>query len=149
MNKNLDELVKEIRDILNYYQDNKISREQSGDNLANQMVKLASLNASLGEHVADLEREADIADAHYEWTKESRYKELRNQVEVDDKGKKITIAIGDAEHRAKADAKEDRDLAIEAKYKYRVHQILRTDTANYIDTLRSKLSYMKQERSQI
>lgn len=141
----LDGLIKEIRTITDWFVENKISEVQDGDYISNLIVKLASYNASLGQYVADLDRDADLAKARFEMKREGIYKEARDG-EKDEDGKLRRATIADADNLKRLEASTEEQEAIEAKHRFKVALILRQDVANLIDALRSKLSYMKQER---
>lgn len=139
----LDELIREIHTIMDWLVENKISEIQDGDYISNLIVKLASYNASLGQYVADLDRDSDLAKAHYEITREGVYKEAREEKD-EETHKKTTVA--DADNRKRLEAADEEQEWIQAKYRFRVASILRADVGGLIDALRSKLSYMKQEK---
>ncbi len=139
----LDEVISKMQEIINHLAENKISQIDDGDYVANLIVKLASYNATLGQYVADLDRDADLAEAHYEMKRETAYRDAR--LGEDDSNKKTTVA--DADNAKRLESAEEKEVAIQMKHQYRVASILRADAANLIDALRSKLSYMKQERN--
>lgn len=129
---NLNELVRELQqylDILNVKQMNELD----GDALSRLAVKLASYNATLGTFVADAERESGIADTAYEMAQIRAYKKLK------DEGKSDTAANALRKDLCQEEARN----ATEMKHNHRVLQLLRSDTSNLIDTLRSRLSYLK------
>lgn len=134
---NLPELVKEITTLVEYCNTHKVSN-LTGEELKNLVLKLASYNASLGPQVANLEREADLAEAHYDWMKEKIYKEERSK-----DGK---ISVDDAKSSARLETLDDRKDYLDKKFAYRSHAILRADVNNLIDACRSALSFLRQER---
>lgn len=134
---NLDELVKEIRGYIDILNVKKIG-EMNGDELSKLVVRLASYNSSLGEFVASSERDADLAEAYYEITREKAYKHARTQ----DNG------VGDAENIKKIASENEKVAYLEAKYQYKVLSILRQDVNNLIDAIRSRLSWLKTDKEQ-
>jgi hypothetical protein len=142
----LDELIVEIRTIMNWLVENKISELDDGDYISNLIVKLASYNASLGQYVADLDRDSNQAEAHYELNRELAYKSARETLVVTTRGEKETT-VADADNAKRIASESERQEYIQARHRYRVAAILREDVSNLIDALRSKLSYMKQEKN--
>lgn len=140
-------VIGEIQKIIQYFIDNKVASIQDGDYVANLIVKLASYNATLGTFVADLERAADMGEAHFDLVKEQRYKEARRNLKFKDTtGKEKAYTQDDADNFKRLESQDEKGAWLEAKYAYRLASILRADAKNLIDALRSKLSYMKQER---
>lgn len=142
----LDDLIKEIRTIMDWLVENKISEVQDGDYISNLIVKLASYNASLGQYVADLDRDSNMAEAHYEMNRELAYKSARETLVTTSKGTEKETTVADADNAKRIASEDERQEFIQARHRYKVAAILREDVANLIDALRSKLSYMKQER---
>lgn len=108
------------------------------DWLSQAIVKLATLNSFLGEHVA----QAFYDSATYE----AGYKTLREQKKLEylTKGK----TASEAESRKIDDTEEELERWNRAAYTHKLLQIKRADTSELIDTIRSRLSYMKIEREQ-
>lgn len=141
------QVVDEIQRIIQYFVDNKVADIQDGDYVANLIVKLASYNATLGTFVADLERAADMAEAHADLVKEQKYKEARRDMKFKDTtGKEKAYTQDDADNYKRLESQDEKAAWLEAKYAYRLASILRADVRNLTDALRSKLSYMKQDR---
>ena len=130
----IDNVVNELRLYNSMFADGRVGT-MSLDQLADLSVKISAYKVFLGEHVAQLERDADLAEAHYELTREQAYKDARAA------GK-----TGADSDNAKRIASSDHKLAsIETKYQYKIVANLWRDTDALIDTLRSRLSYKKSE----
>lgn len=128
----LEDLVKDLQQylsILNIKQMNELD----GDALSRLAPKLASMNATLGGYVAQAERDADLADFHYDIAREEAYRDAR----LDKK------TVADADNIKRMAHQEKREQAINLKYNHRVLQLLRKDVENLVDQLRSRLSYLK------
>lgn len=133
----LQSLVKEIQELIDIVSVRKIS-EMSGDDLSKMALKLASYNATLGSFIAEHEREADLKEASHEMIREQAYKVWREKDKT----------VADADNYKRTQGHESKLEWIEAKYQYRTLSILRADVSNMIDAIRSRLSQLKQERSQ-
>lgn len=105
------------------------------DELADLSVKISAYKVFLGEHVAALERDADLAEAHYELVREQAYKTTRQ-----------SGATGaDSDNAKRIESAEQKAAWIDAKYQFKVVANLWRDTSSILDTLRSRLSYKKVE----
>lgn len=134
----LETLVKELRDYLDILNVKRVA-DLDGDAISRLAVKLASYNSTLGQYVAQAEREADLAEMGYEMSREKAYTEARSA------GK----TIADSDSLKRTAVKDLRENAIKLKYNHRLLQILRSDVGSLIDTLRSRLSYLKSEANDI
>lgn len=127
----LDELVIKVRD----YADLAVTDMQP-ETIAEALVTLASYRVSLGQYVAKLERLANLAEAHYEQTREIAYRDSRND----------NATVADSDNAKRLGAEQERQAWIKAHYEYRTVSNLWRDSENLLDAMRSKLSYKKSER---
>lgn len=128
----LNSLVKELRQylsLLNVQQMNDLD----GDTLSRLAPKLASMNGTLGGYVAQAERDADLAEYHYDLSREKAYKDAREG----------GATVADADNIKRLAHQDKKEEAIKLRYNHRVLQLLRRDVENLMDHLRSRLSYMK------
>ncbi|MET3349004.1 UNVERIFIED_ORG: hypothetical protein ABID57_000673 [Arthrobacter sp. UYEF1] len=105
------------------------------DELADLSVKIAAQKLFLGEHVALLERDADLTEAHYELVREQAYKATRESGKTG----------ADSDNAKRIESTDEKAAWIETKYQYKVVANLWRDTSSLLDTLRSRLSYKKAE----
>ncbi len=105
--------------------------------LSQAVVKLATLNSYLGEYVAQAFYDAATAEASYKTTREQKKLEV-----LKDK----TKTASEAESQKYADTEEELEKMNQAAYNHKLLQIKRSDTSELIDTIRSRLSYMRVER---
>lgn len=109
------------------------------DWLSQAVVKLATLNSFLGEHVAE---------AYYDAaTHEAGYKTARERIKLEHLSKGTTAS--EAESQKYVETELELENWNRAVYIHKVLQIKRADTSELIDTIRSRLSYMKIDREQI
>lgn len=107
-----------------------------GEMMSQAIVKLSALNSFLGEHVASAEYDAITHDALYRHAREARKLEAMNK-----------------QHTTASEAEsvkivETQDMLEAYNKSYYVHKLLqnkRRDTSEFIDALRSRLSFMKIE----
>lgn len=133
----VDELVTDLRLSADLFADSSIS-SMTGDAVSELIVNLAAKRTYLGEYVAYYQRDADLAEAHYEQTREEAYRAAREA------GRSGV----DADSAKRLAAVEPREAAIKAKYQATLVKNLWNDIDNLIDTLRSRLSYLKSEANQ-
>lgn len=135
--KDLKEIVSEVQKIISFYRDNKL-QEVPGDVVVDSIVKLASYKSSLSDFVNQLDYAADVAEGHYKWTRE--------KAQLQERGNGLTQDDAKAEARIKT---EEEYLAwLEAKKAYVAVKLLREDARDMVDALRSKISYMKDNKGQ-
>lgn len=106
------------------------------DWLSQAVVKLATLNSFLGEHVAQAFYDAS--------TYEAGYKTAREKIKLEHLSKGTTAS--EAESQKYAETEDELERWNHAAYMHKLLQIKRADTSELIDTIRSRLSYMKAER---
>jgi hypothetical protein len=106
------------------------------DWLSQAVVKLATLNSFLGEHVAQAFYDAS--------TYEAGYKTAREKIKLEHLSKGTTAS--EAESQKYAETEDELERWNHAAYMHKLLQIKRADTSELIDTIRSRLSYMKSER---
>lgn len=109
---------------------------QDGNYLADLLLELGSYYATLGTHVAEAERDANLLEAHYKMERE------KTKLGVMKEGKSATAADSSA-RVATAELEQD---AIALRYKARLLSLSRDGLGTNIDTIRSKLSYLKTEQ---
>jgi hypothetical protein len=107
--------------------------------LSQAVVKLATLNSFVGEHVAQAFYDAA--------TYEAGYKTARERIKLDHLNKGTTAS--EAESQKYAETEMELEKWNHASYMHKLLQIKRTDTSELIDTIRSRLSYMKIDKEQI
>lgn len=106
----------------------------SPDKLSQAAVKLAALNSFLGEHVATAEYDANVQDAVYRHGRESIKLEQMNE-------KKTTASEAESVKIVESD-----EMLQEYNKKSYIHKLLankRKDTSEFIDAIRSRLSFIK------
>lgn len=131
----LTEVIKEIDSIRTTIYKGKLW--QDGEVISQVIVKLGLLNSYLGDQVAQLQLDAATLESHYKSTKEKRKLELMD---------KEKISATAAESQAFVETDEIKDVWNKAFYNFKQIQVKREDTNGLIDTLRSRLSYMKSDR---
>lgn len=131
----LDDLVKELGDYLDILNIQRIST-LDGDALSRLAVKLASYSSTLGQYVAQAEREYGLAELDQDLARERIYKAARED----------SRTIADSESLKRSESQTEAQTAIERKYEWRTLAYLRSDVSALIDTLRSRLSYLKSDR---
>ncbi|BCW78306.1 hypothetical protein [Arthrobacter sp. NicSoilC5] len=134
MKPEIELLVAELTLFNSMFADGRIG-SMTLDELADLSVKISAYKVFLGEHVAALERDADLAEAHYELVREQAYRDTRKSGATgadSDNAKRIQSAI-------------EKEAWIDAKYQFKVVSNLWRDTSSLLDTLRSRLSYEKIE----
>lgn len=142
-------IADEHKTVLNYFAKTVISKITDGEQIANAIVKLSAWNALLGQFVADLEREMDNYELALEVESEEKYLDAReNKGFIDSAGKEKAYSADDAKAFKKINTADERQEYLNKKHAYRSASILRVDTSNLVDALRSKLSHMRQERAQ-
>lgn len=109
---------------------------QDPDWLSQAAVKLATLNSFIGEHVAQAFYNAATYEAGYKLQREKK------KLEYLDKG----TTASEAESRKIDDTEEELERWNHSTYMHKLLQIKRADTSELIDTIRSRLSYMRVER---
>lgn len=134
MKPDIQEVVAKVRAYNRQFEDGTI-RLANLDQLSNIATRLSSYKIYLGEYVAELERAADLAEAKREQVREKAYRDARND--------KATQA--DADNIKRLQGESATQEWIEAKYQYKTVANLWRDIDNLIDTIRSRLSYKKQE----
>lgn len=132
---NADKLVKEIFKIINALAQHDTS-SLSGDTLSRLAVKLASYKASLGEHVAQVEKLANDAEAEYYRIRAEGYQQLR------DEGKGST----DAEELKRLSAHDALMAWNKAKHQESLIKTLSRDCHDLIDGIKSRLIHLQEER---
>ncbi len=125
--------IDEIRDLV-------LSNKKWADPewLSQAVVKLATLNSFLGEHVAQAFYDSS--------TYEAGYKTTREKIKLSHLGKGTTAS--EAESQKYAETEDELERWNHAAYMHKLLQIKRADTSELIDTIRSRLSYMRSEREQ-
>jgi hypothetical protein len=108
------------------------------DWLSQAIVKLATLNSFLGEHVAQAFYDAS--------TYEAGYKVMREKKKLEHLERGATAS--EAESRKIDDTEMELERWNQSAYVHKILQIKRSDTSELIDTIRSRLSYMRTEREQ-
>lgn len=104
--------------------------------LANLLPRLASYYATLGPMLADTERDSDLAEAQYKLVRETAIADTKAAGDTDKESaaKAVITAHGDyLEHIAR-------------KHKARLIFLTRQSISLTIDSVRSKLSYLKTEK---
>lgn len=132
-----DKLVEEIFTIIHALRAQDMG-SLSGDTLSRLVVKLASYKASLGEYVAEAQRNANNAEAEYYQSRAEGYKELR------DEGKGST----DAEELKRIKAHDSFVAWNDAKYKADLIINLSRDCHDLIDAIRGRLIALQSERKE-
>jgi hypothetical protein len=130
----LDELVTELRQYLGAL-NVKHMADLDGDQISRLAVKLASLNSTLGTYVAQAERDADQAEMVYELAREKVYTEAR----------KAGKSGMDAESLKRTQAIKEREHWLKLKHNHRVLSLMRRDVQSLVDSLRSRLGWLKAE----
>lgn len=137
--KNVAEIVNEIDKVRDMLYDGKRWTPTDGELMSQAIVKLAALNSSLGEHVATAEYDANTVDAVYRHTRESIKLQSMNE-------KKTTAS--EAESIKIVETEDMLEKYNKAAYVHKLLQNKRKDTSEFIDALRSRLSFMKIEMSE-
>lgn len=110
-----------------------------GEMMSQAIVKLASLNSFLGEHVATAEFDANALEAAYKFRREGIKLESMN-------ARKTTATEADSVKIVETQPElEDYNRAV---YVHKLLQNKRKDTSDFIDALRSRLSFMKIEMNE-
>lgn len=137
----MNELVSEVSEKISAMT-KKIDSEakwNDGNWLSKAAVSLASLNATLGEHIAGYEQDENTLEAHLKYTRESIIKEV-----VEGKrGDKKTEAYAKA--TARIDTQDIESDYIKARYVVRLLNIKRVDTNNLVTAIQSRLRYLNNE----
>lgn len=108
---------------------------QNGDALGQLCVKLASLVAYLGDSIVVAELQADQLQTAYRYEKNQIFLRLVEQ----------KYSIDKANAQAEVELMDKYSEYLEYKNKTRLLNLKRMDTNNLIDSMRSRLSYMKSE----
>lgn len=103
--------------------------------LADLLLELGSYYATLGSHVADADRNANLAEAHYKYEREARKTDL-----VMDGA---TASLADS--KARVATRDEEEGYIVLKHKAKLLSLARDSLGTNIDTIRSKLSYIKKD----
>lgn len=114
---------------------------QDGEWISQAIVKLAALNSYVGDLVDIAELESNQIDGEYKIAKAAKFLDLRS-----DDAKRT---VGEDEALALT---ESHALLLESamkEYKYKALRTKRSDTQSLIDAMRSRLSYLKQDRSNV
>lgn len=114
--------------------------------LSNEMVELAIINQRLGDRAADAGSISRAAENHYKTTRENHKVRLVQEGEeqmVDGKKKMVKMAAGVADSAKMKLSQAEFDLANAALGLYEQLQFMRKTTDKTIDSVRSKLSYEK------
>lgn len=111
---------------------------QDGEYLSRAIVELSALNSFLGEHIAQAKLDANNGEAHYKVTREGRKMQLINE-------EKMSGTAADAQKVV--DTEGEWNSHNSAIYTVDLLSLKRADTNNLIDACRSRLSFMKQERT--
>jgi len=130
----ISEVVAAVRKYNEQFADGTI-RLADLDQLSNVATRLGAYKVYLGEYLAELERDADLAEAHREQVRERAYRDAREGGKTQADSDNIKRLEGDL---ATAEW-------IEAKYQFKTVANLWRDSDRLIDTLRSRLSYKKTE----
>lgn len=106
----------------------------SPERLSQALVKLAALNSFLGEHVAGAEYDANTKDANYRHTRE----QIKLKAMNEDK-----TTASEAESIKIVDSQELLEAYNMSVYVHKLLANKRKDTSEFIDALRSRLSFVK------
>lgn len=131
----VDDLVSELRLTADLFADGEVEG-MNGDAISALIVRLAAQKTYLGEYVAAYQRDSDVHAAAYDHAKELAFKDAKQ-------GGATDKASDNAKRLAASDL---RDTAIKAKYQAALVTNLWRDTDKLIETLRSRLSYLKTEK---
>jgi hypothetical protein len=117
----------------------KMWRPADAETLSRASVRLAGLVSYMGEFVAEAEYKASQL--------KGAYKLKFEQIKLSYIAEKKTVA--EAEARALEETSELLENHNQATYIHKLLQLKRSDTSDLIDAIRSRLSFIKQERGQL
>lgn len=104
--------------------------------LADLLPRLASLYASLGQSIADAERDADLAEGNYKYIREKLATERLED----------GVSVAKADKLAVVDSAEHFQEWVKLKHKARLLFLARQSLDRTIEAIRSKLSFLKADR---
>lgn len=135
--ENINEVVKKITEIKDSLSTKKM-REWSGGAISGAILELAILKINLGIYIAEQE------EKFYQLEKERKLEEIK--IYRDERMKDVSQK--DAEMNAKFEVIESIDDQLVLQTDIKKIRLLREDTADLIDALRSRLSFLKQEKDE-
>ncbi len=130
------DVLAEIKTNIAYWQDNQ--RSEDLNDLSAGRIRLASLNATLGEEVGRLRGEADSAEFKYNRTALS--KEMENR--------KNGMGVAESKTHAEYDSLEERRKAVDGENHARMARTLYESVSKLLDALSSRINVLSSEKRQ-